>query len=379
MRIGIDAGPLLGQGGISRYVAPLVRTLLSADPASEYRLVLRQGWRRQDAPCGLEALAPVVTVRVPDRMLSFWWDRLARTLPVYRDLWRNLDLFLATCLMAPVLPAGRVVSIVYDLIPLRLPEFFPERDRFRHRLESLIERSAVLVAISHQTRADLVELLGVDPLRVRVIYPGRGVSLHPAPPDATAEVAARYGIQGQYILYVGSLGPHKNVSTLLRAYERARLQDGLAAKLVLVGSRRWGEATLSALESVRVRSDIVLTGAVPAADLPPLYSGAACFVFPSQYEGFGLPVLEAMACGTPVIASNAGALPEVAGGAGLLVDPEDPERLAAAMCQLATDQQLRADLAARGLSRAADFSWARSAHDLLTLLREVGEGGHSRA
>jgi len=379
MRIGIDAGPLLGQGGISGYVAPLVRTLLSTDTASEYRLVLRRGWSSSQIPCELEVLAPVVQVRIPDRILSFWWDRVARVFPVYRDLWRSLHLFLATCLMAPVLPGGRVVSIVYDLIPLRLSSLFPERERFRRRLEYLVRGSAALVAISHRTKTDLTELLGVDPLRIRVVYPGRGEAFHPADPNVIAEVVARYGIRGQYILYVGALGPHKNVTTLLQAYERARLRNGLAAQLVLVGSQRWGEGTLSLLETLHVRSNVVLTGLVPAADLPPLYSGAACFVFPSRYEGFGLPVLEAMACGTPVVASNAGALPEVIGRAGLLVDPENPEGLAASMCQLVTDQQLRADLSARGLSRAAEFSWERSAHDLLTLLREVGEGNHFHA
>jgi glycosyltransferase involved in cell wall biosynthesis len=379
MRIGIDAGPLLGQGGISGYVAPLVRTLVSTDTTSEYRLVLRRGWSGPGIACDLEKLAPVVQVRIPDRILCFWWDRVARVFPVHRDLWRSLDVFLATCLVAPVLPGGRVVSIVYDLIPLRLPGLFPERDRFRRRLEHLVRGSAAVVAISHRTRTDLIELLGVDPLRIRVVYPGTGKAFHPADPDVIADVAARYGIRGQYILYVGALGPHKNVTTLLRAYERARLRNGLTAQLVLVGSQRWGEQILSLLETLHVRSHVVLTGPVPAADLPPLYSGAACFVFPSCYEGFGLPVLEAMACGTPVVASNAGALPEVTGRAGLLVDPEDPEGLAAGMCQLVTDQRLRADLSGRGLSRAAEFSWERSASDLLTLLREVGEGNHRHA
>lgn len=373
MRIGIDAGPLLGQGGISGYVGPLVRTLLDTDFGAEFRLVYRRGWRGSDMASHLEPLAPTIQVRVPDRFLDFWWNRVGWPLPLYRVLWQELDLFLATSLLAPVLPSGQVVSIVYDLTPLRLPALFPDRDRFRDRLLSLIRRSAALVAISHRTREDLVALLGADPLRVRVIYPGRDEACRPVPPEAVAPVTARYKISGRYLLYVGSLGPHKNVITLLHAYERAR-SAGLPAKLVLVTSPRWGEATLAALDSLRVRDDIIVTGSVPGADLAPLYSGADCFVFPSRYEGFGLPVLEAMACGTPVIASTGGALPEVVGDAGAVFDPEDPIALAETMCRIVGDVSLRAGMTARGLARAAQFSWRRSAEELQVIFCELTRG-----
>ena len=373
MRIGIDAGPLLGRGGISGYVGPLVRTLLGTDFGAEFRLVHRRGWRGSDMTNILEPLAPTIQLRVPDRFLTFWWNRLEWALPLYRDLWRELDLFLATCLLAPVLPAGQVVSIVYDLTPLRLPALFPDRDRFRDRLVSLIRRSAALIAISHRTREDLIELLGANPPQVRVIYPGRDEAYHPLKPEAVASVTARHGISGRYVLYVGALGPHKNVITLLHAFERAR-SEGLPAKLVLVASPRWGEATLTALDTLRVRNDVILTGSVPGADLASLYSGADCFIFPSRYEGFGLPVLEAMACGTPVIASTGGALPEVVGDAGVLFNPEDPTALAETMCRIVADVSLRASMAARGLARAAQFSWRRSAEELQAIFCELTAG-----
>ncbi len=371
MRIGIDAGPLLGQGGISGYVSPLVRSLLAMDPETRYHLVLRRGWLAQEAAGTLDALAPVTRVPIPDRLLAFWWDDLGWTLPFRRRLWKSLDLFLATCLVAPVLPQGRVVSIVYDLIPLRLPGLFPEHGRFRRQVERLIRRSAAVIAISERTRQDLVELLGADPARLRVIYPGRGEALRPVPPYRAAEVARRLGIRGRYILYVGALGPHKNVPTLLRAYQRARREGGLAAQLVVAGSPRWGEETLAVRESLEVRDDILLAGPVSTEDLPALYSGADLFVFPSRYEGFGLPVLEAMACGTPVIVSDRGALPEVAGEAGCSVDPDDEAGLAAAMCRIVGEPATRARMAAAGLKQASRFSWGQSAADLLALFREV--------
>lgn len=373
--VGIDAGPLLGHGGISGYVGPLVRSLLAVDPDTHYHLILRRSWLAHPAASSLEKLAPVIRLPVPDRVLAFCWEHLGWTLPVGRRFWGGLDLFFATCLVTPTLPHGRVVSIVYDLIPLRLPELFPDHERFRRKLERLVARSAAVIAISRRTKADLAELLGVDGSLVRVIYPGRSQDFEPMPPSRPAEVAKHHGIDGRYILYVGSLGPHKNVSTLLRAYQRARREGGLAAKLVVVGSPRWGQETLAVREALPVRDDIVLAGEVPQDDLPALYAGADCFVFPSRYEGFGLPVLEAMACGTPVILSDRGALPEVAGEAGCYVDPDDEEALAGAICRIAGDAETRAHMASAGLEQAGRFSWAQSATDLLALFREVAGTG----
>ena len=374
LTVGIDAGPILGRGGISGYVRPLVRALLARDRRAGYHLVLRRGWLADPGAGTLDDLAPVTRLRIPDRVLALCWDRCGCTLPIARALWRRLDVFLATCYVAPVLPHGRVVSIVYDLIPLRLPALFPDHEQFRRRIGHLVRRSSALVAISERTRQDLIELLGADPERVRVVYPGRGDSFRPVARSVASEVARRHGIEGPYVLYVGALGAHKNVTSLLRAYEQARLEGGLAAKLVLAGSPRWGAATLSVLEALRVRDDVVLAGQVADADLPALYAGAELFVFPSRYEGFGLPVLEAMACGTPVIVSSGGALPEVAGAAGACVDPGDVAGLAGTMSRLAGEPETRARMAAAGLARAARFSWERSADELGALLREVAGG-----
>jgi glycosyltransferase involved in cell wall biosynthesis len=336
-----------------------------------YRLVLRKGWLAHPAGVSLGELGPVTRIRVPDRVLFFWWDRLGWSFPAYRSLWKSLDLFLATCLVAPVLPRGRVVSVVYDLIPLRLPDLFPDHEEFRKKLERLLSRSSAVVAISRRTKEDLVEMMGIDPAFVHVIYPGRDDAFRPIPPPHTAEVVRRYGLSEPYVLYVGSLSPHKNVTVLLRAYQLAREEGKLPAKLLLVGSRQWGGEVMALLHTLRVRDDIVMPGFVPREDLAALYTGAELFVFPSRYEGFGLPVLEAMSCGTPVIVTKSGALPEVAGGAGFYVDPEDPYALAEAICTVAGDQTLRARLANASLQQAEHFNWTRSAAKMDSLLRET--------
>ncbi len=373
MRVGIDAGPLLGHGGISSYLCPLVEALIPLDPTTDYRLVVRRSWLADPAIGRLAALGPVIRVAIPDRLLSLWWNHVGRPLPLPRGVWESFDVFLATCLLAPILPAGRVVSIVYDCIPLRLPELFPDRQAFRDRLARLLDRSATLLAISECTKRDMVELFGVNPERVEVLYPGLRPGFRPVAPVVAAAVAARYGIERPFVLYVGALGPHKNVPTLLRAFERARLAGGLEARLVLAGSARWGKETLAAVERLRVRGDVVLTGRVPDEDLPALYAAADLFVFPSRYEGFGLPVLEAMACGTPVLTSRAGALPEVAGAAGSYVDPDDDRGLADRMCELVADGDRQAAFRAAGLAQAARFSATRSATRLARLLGEPGE------
>jgi glycosyltransferase involved in cell wall biosynthesis len=221
-----------------------------------------------------------------------------------------------------------------------------------------------------------MELLGTDPARIHVIYPGRSHLMRPIPPADAIRVTERYGVSGPYVLYVGSLGPHKNVSALLRAYEQVRACGGISARLVVVGDDRWAAETLNALGRLQVGNDVVLPGFVPADDLPYFYAGAMCFAFPSQYEGFGLPVLEAMACGTPVIVSNRGALPEIVGGAGVVIDPEDVSSFADAICRLVNDADLRAALSARAQERAGHFSWEQSAKALLAVLS--GTAAHCR-
>lgn len=371
MKIGIDAGPMLGRGGVTGYVRPLLMTLLATDPTLDYHLFLRRGWLDHDGAGDLQRIAPVHRIRIPDRFLFFWWDRPGWRLLVGRGIWSELDGYLATCLVAPALERGRVVSIIYDLIPLRLPHLFPRHREFRRQIERLVRRSAALVAISHRTRNDLVELMGVDPRFVHVVYPGRTERLGCEAERQVGRVAQRYGIAGPYILYVGSLAPHKNVSMLLRAYEEAKIEGRIEAQLVLVGDRCWGSETLRERQALKVRDDVIVTGYVSDEDLAALYAGAAVFVFPSLYEGFGLPVLDAMTAGVPVIVSKSGALPEVVGDAGCCVDAHDPHAWATAMSEILTDSKRRDSLAAMGRTRSAAFSWKNSAQQLSALLRAV--------
>ncbi len=237
------------------------------------------------------------------------------------------------------------------------------RDRLYLSLDYAgIRRAPAIIAISHTTKRDLVEHLGVPEERIFVVYHGIDHDLF--------RPVERRPIEEPYVLFVGSEHPRKNLVTLLRAFKLLKERDGRfrPLKLVKVGAAGGGEApfrqrTLQAMAELGLEGDVVFAGVVPEEDLPAYYSGAECMVFPSLYEGFGFPTLEAMACGCPVIVSNAGSLPEVAGEAALVVDPLDPQALAEAMHQVLTDPSLRRRLVDKGLRRASQFTWERAARE----------------
>ena len=377
LTVGVDAGPMVGRGGVSRYVGPLVRALIASESMLDIRFIVRRGWQQVPGVEELEMLAPVTRLSMPDRALTGWWDCTGHSLPFPLRLWSSFDCYLSTSLMSPVLSRGEVLSIVYDLIPLRLPSLFPDHAIFREQIRLVCERSSGLIAISDCTKRDLIELMDIEPDRIHVVYPGRIQDVRMPRPDQVAATMARYAIRRPYVLYVGSMGPHKNVATLLRAYDQARRADRLSASLVLAGGTEWGDKTLALLDSLTFKRDVVVTGFVRDEELPALYAGAELFVFPSLYEGFGLPVLEAMAYGKAVVVSKGGALPEAAGSAGVMVDPDDVGAFAEAMAAVLAEPGRREALERASLDQAARFSWETSAAALAVLMEGTARKGQS--
>lgn len=368
MRIGVDGLPLLGCGGITNYVRPLVDRLLRRGGADHF-VVLR--WRSK-APDTVKELAPVRRCRLPDRLCQLWWRNLRRPLPGILDVWSDLDVHLAATPFVPRLRHGKVALVVYDVTPLRLPELFPDHDAFRERMVEALARSHRVIAISNSTARDVEEMLGVPGSRIDVIPPGVGERFRPLPRPSRLATLERLQIEPPYLLHVGSLGAHKNVAGLLEAFTLLAT-DHPRLTLVLAGSRRWGDDTVARLGASPHHDRIRLLGRVSDADLPALYSAATALAFPSWYEGFGLPVLEAMACGTAVVVSDRGALPEVVGDAAPTVDPGAPEALAEELDRLVRDATTRRQRALAGLHRARSFDWDRSARRLETLLRSLGD------
>lgn len=271
---------------------------------------------------------------------------------------------------------ARVLS-VYDLAPIRFPAFFPAHFNFEHFrgiMRSVVPGQDHVIACSAATAADFCDFTGIDAQQVHVVPLAASRDIfHPAEdPRSVAGVRRKYGIpSGPYLLALFTLEPRKNTDGLVRAFaELLRRQAAGGATLVIAGAIGWDAAIEQRLRiDAALRRRIVLTGRVPDDEMSPLYSGATAFVYPSFYEGFGLPVLEAMQCGVPVISSNTSSLPEVVGDAGLLVDPHDHQALAAAMQALLGDAARRAALSRAGLERARRFSWERTIAEVTAVYR----------
>ena len=369
MRIGVDYTAAVRQGaGIGRYTRELVGALLALDASHDYVLFAATGGLDPQPDLDLGPKAHLRTVLLSDEWLARLWHRARLPIPVELATGR-VDLFYSPdFVLPPTLPGTRTILTVHDLSFLHYPDHFvPRLVRYLSRVvPRSVARADRVLADSEATRSDLIRLMGVAPEKVAVLYSGVDPRFCPQPePGERERLAVEYGIGSRpYVLSVGTVQPRKNYARLIRAF--SQLPGDV--ELLIGGGRGWlyQEVLAEAARRERVR----MLGFVADADLPALYRGAALFAFPSFYEGFGLPVLEAMACGVPVVCSNVSSLPEVAGDAALLVDPHDEAALAEALRRGLTDEDLRGRMVAQGLERAAEFTWERAARQLLDVLEE---------
>ncbi len=379
MRIGVDYTSAARQSaGIGRFTRELIRAALSLDTDNEYRLLVagRQPIAEAHLPPPSRGCRLVQTP-VSERNLVRLWHRLQVPLPVEVFLGR-LDIFHSPDFVLP--PVARAVKVltIHDLSFLRVPECADPRLRWYlgQVVPRSVRRADFLLADSQSTRHDLIELLGVPPDRVQVIYGGVDARFAPVEDEETLRrVRDRYARGRPYILAVGTLEPRKNYPTLIRAFARAREEARLPHVLVIVGRKGWVyDPIFAAVDDLKLRDEVLFPGFVPDEELPALYSAADVLVTPSFYEGFGLPALEAMACGAPVIVSDVSSLPEVVGDAGVRIDPRDEAGLADALLRVIQDSALRAALRAAGLERARQFTWEGAARELLSVYARLGRG-----
>ena len=267
------------------------------------------------------------------------------------------------------------VTTIHDLSILKYPKTHPAaRVRFmENRLASAVEKSECILTDSEFVRNEVIEYFGIAPDKVRSIALAAAESFKPQPAQKTSAVLSGYGLAGlEYVLAVGTLEPRKNLALAIRAY--AQLPESLRKKtaMVIVGMRGWENTELDAvLRPLLAKGEVKVLGYVPDADLPALYTGASVFIYPSLYEGFGLPPLEAMSCGVPVIVSNSSSLPEVSGDAAWVVEPADVKGLADAIHVVLEDEGLRSKLCQLGYKRAAKFSWRKCAEETVSVYRSL--------
>ena len=278
----------------------------------------------------------------------------------------------ATEHLLPYLTTPTVLT-VHDLIFERYPEHHTRRNVWFLKVGMrLFTRAATaIIAVSQHTRRDLIELYGAPPAKIHVIYEGIDAAFRPAAPPDVAQVTQQYSPDRPYLLMVGTLEPRKNHATALHALALLK-REGLPHRLIIAGGRGWlFEPIRRLVAELGLAEDVCFAGYVPAAALPPLYTGAACVLLPSLYEGFGFPVLEAMACPAPVVCSNVSSLPEVAGDAALLVPPLAADALAAAVRLVVTQPALAAEMRRRGLQQAARFRWTTCAGETTALYHHL--------
>ena len=370
LRIAIDAHSVGAKlGGNESYAVNLIEALAQIDSTNDYTLY-------------------VTTNEARDRFHDRWPNFKVRlTLPhtpliripltLSAELRKNpVDVLHVQFTAPPFCPCPVVVSI-HDLSFEHLPQTFNRRSRTQLRLtvRHSARRAARILSLSEHTRRDIIETYGINEDHVDAIPLAAPEHFAPVQDnDEIQRVRHNYGIDGDYILSVGSIQPRKNLARLIKAYASLRGSVKKLPKLVLAGKCAWlYDETLRALDESDAKEAVVLTGYVPEHDLPALYSGALCFVYPSYFEGFGLPPLEAMKCGAPVIVGNRTSLPEVVGDAALMIDPFDVDAMGAAIKRLIEDSELRTELSIKGQERANAFNWRETARKTLAVYKQVAQ------
>jgi len=360
------------RAGVSHYIEQLLRHLAQVDqadqadqakPAHTYRIYTTRGVGPE--ALGLPPRFQVVPSRFPtiNPRVRIPWEQVVAPLLVRQS---GADLFHGTLNVAPLLCPVPTVITIHDLAFIRFPRTFRAHNRTYLDLatRTSARRAARILTVSEHTRREVIGLLGVPPERVVVTYDAARAHFQPPDPAALEAFRVRRGLPEHYLLYVGTLEPRKNLTTLLDAYSQvARVSQ---VPLLVGGGKGWlYRPVFERLEALGLRDRVHFVGYLEEEELPLWYAAATVFVFPSLYEGFGMPPLEAMACGTPVVTSDRSSLPEVVGEAGVMVSPTDADALAAALLQVLRDADLRADLRERGLRQARQFSWRTTAERTL--------------
>jgi len=372
-RVALDAMVIRHpMSGVERSIRSLVQALGPVAPDMDFLVY----YPRSAEPPGRHD-APNVSFHRPlwpnlPRVMRILWQQTV--LPV-RIGFDRVDLLHAPAYTAPVFAGTPFVLTVYDVIALKFPRLCKRLNVWHYRvaLPLSVRRAARIIVPSERTAADVRDMLGAPANKIRVIPLGVSDAFRPVQErERLAELKRRYGLTERYVLFVGNLEPKKNLLALLEAFAEGRRSGRITHRLVLAGAKSWNTKPLvRAIREHRLAEAVTVLRAVDDADMPLLYAGASVFVFPSIYEGFGLPPIEAMACGVPVIASSGGAVPEVVGDAALTVRECDPRHLRIAIEKVIANTFLRERLRQRGLARAKLFTWERTARATAEVYREV--------
>ncbi len=376
MRIGIDVRTVTPvRSGVGNYVLHLLEGLRRVAPEDEFFLVSQTDNLEVVGDGLCREMVHLTRISHENHPLGDLWEHF--WLP--RVLERNrVQVMHGPATLVPLCGGSyATVVTIHDLVAFLFPETIPKKYAMYMRwlLRQVVRHSDRIISVSENTKRDLMRVLKVPSEKISVVYEAAQPSFRPIrDAEALERVRRRYGIEGPFIYHVGNIEPRKNLVRLIKAYILMRRDTGIDVKLVITGQKGWLTGRLyKSLGGLELHDDLIFTGYVPHQDLPLLMNAARVFVFPSLYEGFGLPVLEAMSCGTPVVTSDISSLPEIVGRAAVLVNPYDEESIAAGLGRILADDELRRRLATEGLEQAARFSWDQAARETLAVYRRVLE------
>lgn len=385
MKIGVDIRVLVkdAQSGIEEYAASLLREMIRFDKSDEFVLFFNAFSKgRADFDWMKNKNVFLKEFRLPNQFFNYA-SHLG--FPKIDKMIGGADVFFSPHFLSAALSrqCEKVVTF-HDLSFLRYPEFFPLRKRYWHFLMDIkkqAEQADKIIAISESTKNDLIEFYGIGEDKIRVIYSGISPEFRPIGRGLLREeeylknIKAKYKLPGNFILYLGTIEPRKNIGAIIEAFEiikENKLSPDDDLKLVIAGGFGWlYEDVLKAVKKSPFAGDMIFTGAVEARDRVGIYNLAKLFVFPSFFEGFGFPPLEAMACGVPVITSNCSSLPETAGEGAVMIDPYRPEEIAIAAREIFNDDNLRNVLIQDGFEQIKKFSWEKCAQDTIDVIRHI--------
>lgn len=368
MRIGIDARLVFyHNAGIGQYILRLTQALAQINREDQFTIFKS---RKDKTQIVTQANFKTERLWTPSHHPLERLALSAELLPFSLDVLHSPDFIPPRYTRCPA------VITVHDLAFLKYPRFLTRSSaRYYGQVDLAARQANHIIAVSESTKRDTVQMLGVPENKITVIYEAAHPLFVPInDPVQLAHVRERHRLPENFVLFVGTIEPRKNLPILLRALRHLRDRYKSDAVLAIAGNRGWlYEQVDQVVTELNLADAVRFLGGVPNEELVYLYNAAKLFVLPSFYEGFGLPPLEAMACGTPVIVSNVSSLPEVVGDAGMLIDPEDVEALAVAMWRVLSDEKLRDEMRTKGLKRAATFSWKRAAQETLQVYRQVAQ------
>lgn len=381
MHIYMDAQSLLGlRTGVFRYTSNLIRQL-AGDPQLRLHALVNRLFRSTVGvpPRLVPAGVGLLNSRYPYHLIRRWLPpNIGYRVPL--DLMANpkADLFHGPNFTYMPLQKGRTVITIHDLAFLKYPETTsPEIYKHHSRWVPYCAKTCDhIIAVSEHTKRDIVELLNIRPEKITVTHLAASNRFRVLPPEAVAPIVRKYGLPAKYILFVGTLEPRKNLTGLLSSYQIMLKNSDTPCKLVIAGAPGWRfDPIYHKVKELRLESYVHFTGYVEDEDLPAIYNGASLFVMPSIYEGFGIPIVEAMRCGVPVVGSGVSSIPEVVGEYGVLVSPHRHEEWAAQMHALTANPAVRARYAELSLIRGGQFRWSEVARRTLDVYNRVLDGG----